>query len=106
MGNKSTLKRNFTHEERVANGRKGGLKYKANLEEKRTMRAILEVFLSKPAGKSEYNCKEAMLLRAVQQAIAGDAKAREFVRDTIGEKPVEKQETSINTAPFEIRVVE
>lgn len=86
------LKMDFTHEQRVANGRKGGLKKQANREEKRTMREILEVFLSQQAGQSDYDCKEAILLRAVQQAISGDARAREFVRDTIGEKPVDKQE--------------
>ena len=63
-------------------------------KENRTMREILDYLLSKPAGNSDMSCKEAILLRSVKQAIDGDSRAREFIRDTIGEKPADKMEVT------------
>jgi hypothetical protein len=95
-----------TSEEARENGRKGGIASGKARREKRTMAEILNLLLSEKAGTSNMNCKEAIVLRAIQQAIKGDAKARDFVRDTIGEKPTEKTVTTIDTSPFEIKVVE
>ena len=72
-------------------------------KENRTMREILEYLLSKPAGDSDMSCKEAILLRSVKQAIDGDSRAREFIRDTIGEKPIEKMEMA-NTPVINIDI--
>lgn len=72
-------------------------------KENRTMREILDYLLSKPAGDSDMSCKEAILLRSVKQAIDGDSRAREFIRDTIGEKPVEKMEMA-NTPVINIDI--
>lgn len=73
-------------------GRKASIKGNKKLneirEERRTMRAILDELLSRPDFDTNSSCKEAMMLKAVLQAIDGDPRAREFIRDTIGEKPI------------------
>ena len=76
--------------EQVEIARKAGYASGVAKREKRLMREILDELLARKAGNSDMSCKEAILVRAVKQAIDGDSKAREFVRDTIGEKPVEK----------------
>ena len=73
-------------------GKAGGIASGVAKREKRLMREILDELLSRKAGKSEMTYKEAIMLRTVKQAIDGNAKAREFIRDTIGEKPTDKQE--------------
>lgn len=72
-------------------GKAGGVASGVAKREKRLMREILDELLSRNAGNSEMTCKEAIMLRTVKQAIDGDAKAREFIRDTIGEKPMDEQ---------------
>ena len=75
--------------------RQGAIASTAVRREKRTMREILDEILSRNSGNIEMTCKEAIMLRAVEQAIDGNAKAREFIRDTIGEKPTEKTQTEL-----------
>lgn len=67
---------------------KGIQKQQEMRAERRTMRAILDELLSRPDLATNSSCKEAMMLKAVLQAIDGDPRAREFIRDTIGEKPI------------------
>jgi len=95
-----------TSEEARENGRKGGIASGKARREKRTMAEILNLLLSEKAGTSNMNCKEAIVLRAIQQAIKGDAKARDFVRDTIGEKPTEKTQASISLTQALVEFVE
>lgn len=68
-------------------------KQKKTCAEKRTFRELVSIALSqvvtdKTVGK--ITAKEAISMKAVVDAIKGDRFAREFCRDTIGEKPVEK----------------
>ena len=42
--------------------------------------------------ESEQNMQLAMAVSLIQKAISGDTRAFEVVRDTLGQKPVEKQE--------------
>ena len=76
-------------------GKAGGVASGVAKREKRLMREILDELLSRKAGKSEMTYKEAIMLRTVKQAIDGNDKAREFIRDTIGEKPTEKTQTEL-----------
>lgn len=104
IGKKTKFK---SGKEQAETARKGGIASGIAKREKRRMSEILDILLSRQAGDSDMNCKEAILLRAIQQAIKGDARAREFIRDTIGEKPTEKVlTTTFDTSPFEIQVVE
>lgn len=96
MANEKNL-RPFTsdqsHEEAVKNGKNGGIasgearRAKKNLRE--AMQILMEADLTDKSGKTMTGT-EAMAARAFQAALKGDWKAWELVRDTSGQKPVEK----------------
>lgn len=78
-----------TPNERRANASKAG---KASAEARRrrkTFREMIEVALS-AKGASGREVGEDVVLAMIESALAGDVKAATFLRDTIGEKPVEK----------------
>ena len=94
-----------------ANGRAGGIAGGETKRRKRDMRLALEALLEK-----DYNIKdpdhqgktkdvsgaEALALVMMSKALRGDAKAWELVRDTAGQKPIEK----IMVADVDAEVVE
>lgn len=87
-GNPQNLKPNKegvrTKEERKALARKAGLASGKARRERKTLREDLLALLS--AG----NTQKDMNLAIIARALEGDVKAYEVVRDTIGEKPVDK----------------
>jgi hypothetical protein len=81
------------------------------------MRETLDIILSMPMknGKNadvesirsfaalkgkNISVQEAILIAQVQKAMKGDTKAAEYVRDTIGQKPGESIEMSMNLPVF------
>ena len=95
-----------TKEEQKAIARKGGIASGKARREKKLMRETLDIILSMPMknGKNadvesirsfaalkgkNISVQEAILIAQVQKAMKGDTKAAEYVRDTIGQKPVE-----------------
>ena len=59
-------------------------------KEKKTMRELLDYLLEKEITNKKgekATTKEAILVAAIKKAIAGDMKAIEFIRDTVGENP-------------------
>lgn len=65
--------------------------------EKKTMRQILDILLEKQIKNSkgvDITTKEAILTAQVAKAIHGDLQSAQFIRDTIGEKPTDKQEVT------------
>ena len=99
MGGESNLKK-FTsdqsREKAVENGRKGG---KASGRAKRTkknlreaLKALLEAKIKTDDGT--LTGTEAIALKAFQGALNGDWKAWELVRDTSGQKPIDKVATA------------
>lgn len=81
-------------------GKKGGRASGAARRRKSQMRKDLERLLATVGADGKtYQCSicEAM----ISKALAGDVKAAEFVRDTIGEKPTDKLEANVKnkTAP-------
>ena len=61
--------------------------------EKRTFRELVSIALSQvmtDKNGERISAKEAISIKAVVDAVKGDRFAREFCRDTVGEKPVEK----------------
>lgn len=98
MANKQNLKP-FTseqsREEAAKNGHKGGVASGEARRKKRDIRRAMEMLLEK-----EYNGKggevlsgaEAIAVKQFQKALKGDTKAFETVRDTAGQRPVEKVE--------------
>ena len=77
--------------------RKGAIASTAVRREKRTMREIAEIILSKNVTTSDgvVTRKYAILAKVIDKALKGNLPAAEFIRDTIGEKPTEKTQTEL-----------
>ena len=76
--------------------RKAAIASAAVRREKRTMREIAEIILSKNVTTSDgiVTVKYAVLAKVIDKALKGNLPAAEFIRDTIGEKPTDKQEVT------------
>ncbi len=91
----------LSHDEAVENGRKGGIASGKARKEKKLMKEALEELLAK-----EYTDKSGitldgttmLMVAAMNKAQKGDMRALEFIRDTVGQKPVERIE-SVEIAP-------
>lgn len=100
--NPQNLKSNSerTPEERKALARKAGQKSGEARRKKKTMREMLDYLLEKEVTNSKTGEKattlEAVMTACIKKAIAGDIKAAEFIRDTIGQKPKDTVE-AVNT---------
>lgn len=96
-----------TKEERAEMGRKGGLKTQEINRKKRNAKEIMELLLNcrisrdkareKLGEYADYLPDDATLydvvnLRQIMESIEGSTKSAEYVRDTTGDKPVERQE--------------
>lgn len=92
----------------------GGKSWQATLKERRTLAESLEIALRKPATLEEIERlqlqngaikQDAMTAAIIAEAINGNGKAWEIVRDTIGEKPVDKQEISADVMTHEEKLL-
>lgn len=84
--NEGNLKPVRTANEARELGRKGGLKSGQKRRERKALKEHLLLLLSKG------DIQEKMCLALIERATQGDLKAFEIIRDTIGEKPVDKTE--------------
>ena len=77
--------------------RQGAIASTAVRREKRTMREIAEIILSKDVTTSDgvVTGKYAVLAKVIDKALKGDLQAATFIRDTIGENPTEKTQTEL-----------
>ena len=107
MANEENL-RPFTseqsHEEAAKNGAKGGIKSGEVRRRKKTLREQMEMLLALPVqdpntrdfieslgiSADEVNNALAITLSMYQEALKGNTKAFELIRDTIGEKPTDR----------------
>lgn len=78
-------------------------KQKENSIRRKSLKEELEILLELTKGDKTY--QELMSLSMINQAIKGNVKAYETIRDTIGQKPVEKQEI-VSDIPIIIDKVE
>ena len=116
MANEENLKTPTTKEARER-GAKGGVASGKARREKKLMRETLETLLGMPLknGKSasvedikslaavkgkNISVQEAILIAQVQKAMKGDTRAAEYVRDTIGQKPVDSVDMNMNLPVF------
>lgn len=75
-------------------GKTGGKKSGEARRKKKALREHLEALL---AGKQDnMTTAEALTLALVEKGLSGDVRAFEVIRDTIGEKPVDKSEQQIS----------
>lgn len=96
-------------EERIENGRKGGIRSGEVKRAKKAMRETLEVLLAMPLNEKKcYDVDEiqnfgklhgknidvqtAILIKQIQKALKGDLPSAEFIRDTSGQKPKDNME--------------
>ena len=77
-----------TTEEARAIGRKGGLASAAARKEKKTLKMELEALLE-VMDKNGDSVQKKMSFALIKKAVAGDVRAFETIRDTIGQKPKE-----------------
>ena len=89
-------------EEARERGRKGGKASAAKRAERKSLREGLLLLLSepltkdgKPTGKTT---QDAIIAALIKKAAAGDTRAFEMIRDTIGEKPV--QDVHVSTGDY------
>ena len=116
MANEENLKAPTPKEARER-GAKGGVASGKARREKKLMRETLETLLGMPLknGKSasvedirslaavkgkNISVQEAILIAQVQKAMKGDTRAAEYVRDTIGQKPVDSVDMNMNLPVF------
>lgn len=82
-------------EKAAESGRKGGIASGVSKRARKTLRAELESLLSMPTvdketgEKKDSTVQEAITVALIKQALHGNTKAYEIIRDTIGEKPSE-----------------
>jgi hypothetical protein len=84
MANEQNLKPVTSKDEARERGRKGGL---ASGEARRKRKTLKEELLLMLA---DGETQQSVTLALIEKAMSGDTKAFEVIRDTIGEKPVDK----------------
>lgn len=95
MANPENLKR-FTSSEARENGKKGAKKSAEKRRERKKLRELLEIALQLQNEETGEQNDFAIIAALINKAVNGDTKAFELIRDTIGEKPTDKQEVQIN----------
>lgn len=82
----------------------GGEALQAKLKQRRTLSEDIQIALLKKANPETIatlgldpgaNNQQAVIAAAILQAIEGNVKAQQFIRDTIGEQPTAKQDISL-----------
>lgn len=102
MANEQNL-RTLSPKEAREQGRKGGKASAAKRAERKTFREGLLLLLNEPlkdksGAVTDKTTQDAVIAGLVKRAISGDVRAAEFIRDTIGEKPV--QDVKVSTGDF------
>ena len=80
-----------TTEEAKKRGSMGGKRCAEAKRERKRLRELLEIALSTPSEEGGTQA-EAITAALVASALAGNVKAYEVIRDTLGEKPTEQVE--------------
>ena len=89
--NEQNLKPVKTKKEARERGRAGGIKSGEVRRAKRTLKEELILLLEKG------DTQEKVSLAMIQEALNGNTKAFEVIRDTIGEKPTDKIEAELTS---------
>ena len=84
MAGKENLRPVLSKDEARERGRKGGLASGEARRKRKTLKEELLLMLS------EGETQQSVTLALIEKAMSGDTKAFEVIRDTIGEKPVDK----------------
>ena len=80
-------------------GKKGGEKSGEVKRERKKFKELLEIALNM-TNETTGECYDVELVKSlINKALSGDVKAFEVIRDTVGEKPIDKVETTIKETP-------
>jgi len=107
----ANLKPVKTTEEARERGRIGGIKSGEARRKRKQLKETLSALLTLPPGindqkdllmalgidEDDCNNQTLIAISMIQAAAAGDVKAATWVRDTVGEKPLDKVEASVQT---------
>ena len=107
----ANLKFDFTPEERSANGRQGGVASGEAKRRNKTIRAVMQAMLDCKIPEAEQaealkalgfegTFRDGMTLAMLVKACKGDVEAGRFVRDTVGEKPREGFDLTLDERPL------
>lgn len=101
-------------------GRNGGIRSGQVRRQKKKLKDTLAMLLDLPPGfanqkeiltmlginEEDQTNQTLIAVSMIQAAASGDVKAAAFVRDTVGEKPTDKIETSVTTSPLDEKLAE
>lgn len=76
------------------NGRKGGIKSGETRRRKKAFKELFDIALNMKDEETGKKNDVTIVSAMIRKAKSGDVKAFESIRDTVGEKPIEKQEIS------------
>lgn len=99
MANKNPAKRFKSAKEAQIAGKKGGIK---SGEVRRQYASFRDAFKAMMTDEDRQKIYDALITKAM----SGDVRAAEFLRDTLGEKPVERVEQTVNEITFRIEGVD
>lgn len=100
MANEQNLKPVRTTSEARKRGKAGGIRSGQVRAERKTLKEELLLLLS------QGNTQEKISLALIQKALNGDTKAFEVIRDSIGEKPVDKVQATVSNYEDTLRAVD
>lgn len=83
---------NQNRDEAAKNGRKGGKASGEARRKRKAMREAFDILLSRQYGSNGSDGVEVLAAKVFQRALDGDMKAVQFIRDTVGEMPVQRVE--------------
>ena len=103
MANKNSIKngegtRFRSGEEAATAGKNGGVASGAARRQYATFRDAFKAMMTDEDRQKIYDA-------LITKAMSGDVRAAEFLRDTLGEKPVEKVEQTVNEITFRVEGV-
>lgn len=93
---KEDLKPVRTKEEAKQRGRRGGIASGKARRLKRSIRERLEALLSAKSEEADMDHADAIVLSLVKEATRGNVQAFIAIRDSVGEKPTDKLNSSID----------
>lgn len=96
MANEQNLRPVKSKKEARERGRKGGIASGKARAERKTLRDELLLLLSKG------DTQEKISLSLISEAMNGNTKAFEVIRDTVGEKPVDKLEAQVEATTIRV----
>lgn len=97
MANSKNLKPNSerTPQERKELAKKAGIQSGKKRRERKELKELLEIALLLPDEETGEENQLAITSALIKQAIKGNVLAYTTIRDTLGEKPIDKQEVSL-----------